>query len=54
MLACIALIGVIKVFPDLADRLDPYKPVFWLEAGAVVSFGISWLVKGETFSFIRD
>lgn len=54
MLVCIALIGVLKIAPTLAARLDSYKPVFWLEAGAVVSFGISWLVKGETFSFIRD
>jgi hypothetical protein len=54
MLACIALIGVLKIAPALAAHVDPYKPVFWLEAGAVVSFGVSWLVKGETFSFIRD
>jgi hypothetical protein len=54
MLVCIALIGVLKIAPTLAARLDSYKPVFWLEAGAVVSFGVSWLVKGETFSFIRD
>ena len=54
ILACIALIGVLKIAPALATHVDPYKPVFWLEAGAVVSFGISWLVKGETFSFIRD
>jgi len=54
MLVCIALIGLLNIVPALAARVDDYKPVFWLEAGAVVSFGISWLVKGETFSFLRD
>ena len=54
ILACIVSIGVLNIAPTLAARIDGYKPVFWLEAGAVVSFGISWLVKGETFSFIRD
>jgi hypothetical protein len=23
-------------------------PVFWLESTAVISFGFSWLTKGET------
>jgi hypothetical protein len=54
MLVCIALIGVLKLDKTLADRIAGGKPVFWLEAIAVVSFGISWLVKGETFAFIRD
>lgn len=58
MLSCIALIGVyglLKKFDGaLYDQLGLYKPVFWLEAGAVVSFGVAWLVKGETFEFIRD
>lgn len=26
---------------------DLYRPVFWFEAVAVVSFGVSWLTKGE-------
>jgi hypothetical protein len=26
---------------------DLYKPVFWCESVAVVSFGVSWLTKGE-------
>ncbi len=54
MLLAIALIGVINVAPALAARLAALKPVFWLESIAVVSFGISWLVKGETFAFMRD
>ncbi len=56
--ACIALIGVYSLLKhfdsSLAARLDCYKPVFWLEAGSVWAFAIAWLVKGETFSFIRD
>jgi hypothetical protein len=54
MLAAVALIGVINIVPTLADRLANFKPVFLLEAVAVISFGISWLVKGETFRFLRD
>jgi len=27
--------------------LQNFKPVFWLEALSVVSFGVSWLTKGE-------
>jgi hypothetical protein len=56
--ACIALIGVDSLlghfYSSLAARLDCYKPVFWLESGSVWAFAIAWLVKGETFSFIRD
>lgn len=58
ILICIALIGLyglLKHFDsDLYLRIGQYDPVFWLEAGAVISFGISWLVKGESFSFLRD
>ena len=58
IVVCIALIGVyslLKHFDSpLATGLDRYKPVFWLESGSVLSFAIAWLVKGETFSFIRD
>ena len=54
ILVSIALIGLLKIRPTLAARIDGLKPIFWLETVAVVSFGISWLVKGETFSFLRD
>lgn len=58
MLACIALIGLYNLlkFVDeaLYDRIGSCQPVFWLEAGAVVSFGVAWLVKGESFQFLRD
>lgn len=56
--ACIALIGVDSLLRNfgspLAARLEYYKPVFWLESGSVWAFAVAWLVKGETFSFIRD
>jgi hypothetical protein len=32
--------------------VDAVHPVFWLEALAIVAFGVSWLVKGETV--LRD
>jgi hypothetical protein len=32
--------------------LEAVVPVFWLEAVAVLAFGVSWLVKGETL--LRD
>jgi hypothetical protein len=58
ILACIALIGVDSLLrhfhSSLPARLDCYHPIFWLEASAVWAFAIAWLVKGETFSFIRD
>ena len=58
ILACIALVGVFAqlryFYPSLSAKLESFKPVFWLEAGCVWAFAIAWLVKGETFSFIRD
>lgn len=47
MLACIALIGVLVLFPDLRAALEEYTPLLWLEALTVVAFGVSWLTKGE-------
>ncbi len=46
ILASIALIALNALFlrGTFIERLDP---VFWLEATAVLSFGISWLTKGE-------
>lgn len=31
----------------LNQYLGNYNPTFWLESAALVSFGLSWLVKGE-------
>ena len=41
---CVVLIGVNFL---LGGALDAIKPVFWLEALAVIAFGISWMIKGQ-------
>lgn len=46
ILACVALCAVVKLLPGNALLLK-FSPVFWLEAVAVVAFGVSWLTKGE-------
>ncbi len=50
ILASIALIVIVS-FTGFAAGLNP---VFWLEAIAVVAFGVSWLVKGNTLSLFLD
>lgn len=47
ILACIALIVLAQTFLR-GSGLQALDPVFWLESSAVLAFGISWLVKGET------
>ncbi|WP_298795946.1 DUF998 domain-containing protein [uncultured Pseudonocardia sp.] len=55
---CGILIVVCIVLAVLADNLlgkvlvDELHPVFWLESVAIVAFGVSWLIKGETI--LRD
>lgn len=46
MAVCLVLIAVLNFLPPA--RIDDFQPVFWLEAIASVSFGVSWLIKGET------
>jgi hypothetical protein len=46
MLACIALI-VVAALPPIKAMVAQLAPRFWLEAIAIVAFGISWLTKGE-------
>ena len=43
MCFCISLIVGYSFLPLFKE----YNPVFWLEAIAIVAFGISWLTKGE-------
>ena len=44
-----ALLGMLVVYLLPADLpLRAYNPVFWLETLALLAFGISWLIKGET------
>lgn len=52
MLVCIILLALYTNIRDHMPGLKPYKPVFWLESGALFAFGISWLVKGGLF--LRD
>ncbi len=47
ILASILLI-VIVALPAVKSLVERLVPVFWLESVAVVAFGVSWLVKGET------
>lgn len=46
MLACILLSGLYLLFFQ-DTGLSRIKPVFWLEALAMWSFGLSWITKGE-------
>ena len=47
IILCIISIGLVFLFYDYAG-----KAVFWLESIAVIAFGISWVIKGETL--LRD
>ena len=39
---------VVVALPEVKTLVERLTPVFWLESVAVVAFGVSWLVKGET------
>ena len=43
---CLALVPIESLV--IGAPIQGIRPLFWLEAIAVVAFGISWLVKGET------
>jgi len=48
IVASIVLIVVHGFLPaNIKQAVSAYNPVYWLESIAVVSFGISWLTKGE-------
>jgi hypothetical protein len=45
---CILLIAVYSFLPDtIVSLLKTFKPIYWLEAIAILAFGISWFTKGE-------
>jgi len=46
ILACLVLIAVVGLMSS-DTPLKKLDPVFWLEAAAIVAFGVSWLTKGE-------
>ncbi len=55
MMVCILLIGIYFLLPEnVEERLEPYALVFVFETIAVMCFGVSWLVKAEAISLIRD
>ncbi|GAB2832408.1 hypothetical protein [Ferruginibacter profundus] len=43
----VAAIALYAIFGKHLHSIDKYHPIFWLEWGALLSFGTSWLVKGE-------
>ncbi|HLF04511.1 MAG TPA: DUF998 domain-containing protein [Dehalococcoidia bacterium] len=46
MLGCIALIIIVSPL-SRDSQIKQLAPVFWLEAVALVAFGVSWFTKGE-------
>jgi hypothetical protein len=48
MLVCLILMAIYNFLPlATIAMLVVYKPVYWLEALAILTFGISWFTKGE-------
>jgi hypothetical protein len=47
ILLALVLIALYMNVPGAEEALGRLRPVFWLEAVAVVAFGLSWLTKGE-------
>jgi hypothetical protein len=43
---CVVLVPIESLV--IGAPIAKYNPLFWLEAVAIVAFGIAWLVKGET------
>lgn len=50
IVVCIAGIAVVSFLPASAyNKVKSFKPTFVLETLALLAFGFSWLIKGETF-----
>jgi hypothetical protein len=48
MIISLGLLIIYSLLPNsITAPLDPLHPAFWLEAIAVVAFGVCWLTKGE-------
>lgn len=47
MVACILLMGIYHLAGGEDTALAKLNPIYWLEAIAIVAFGVSWLTKGE-------
>lgn len=52
MTICLLGIVISFFFPYLMAWLG--SPIFWFEAGAIWSFGISWFTKGEAIAILND
>jgi heme A synthase len=52
MILCIAAIAVSMIWIDNATT-EKYHLVYWFESLALVSFGISWITKSESF-YLKD
>jgi magnesium-transporting ATPase (P-type) len=52
MIVCIVAIAVSLLVLD-ASVSEKYKLVYWFESIALVSFGISWITKSESF-YLKD
>jgi hypothetical protein len=48
MVGALVLVGLFSLVNCNAPLITIYRPVFWSETLALVAFGFSWLVKGET------
>lgn len=47
---CIAGIAVVSFAPgNMYEKIKDFKPTFVLETIALLAFGFSWLIKGDTF-----
>ena len=41
------MISLRVALASLAAVVAPYDPIYWLESIAILTFGLSWIVKGE-------
>ncbi len=49
IITCIVAIALFSLIPALANQFRQFKPTFVFETLALIAFGFSWLIKGETF-----
>ena len=48
MAICVLVLAIYNVLLDQGiTSLQIYHPIYWLEAVAIIAFGISWLTKGQ-------
>ena len=52
MTVCVLGIVISFIFPGAMTWLG--SPIFWFEAGAIWSFGVSWFTKGEAIAILND